>query len=143
MRRFMGSFAVLSLMSLTAWELHPSEAQAKSSAEAKIWLSELQNSEQLVSAALQQMDGGEMKVQSVALSKIMGRLPNDLSSVDDIGRMDCAMAAQSLFNVTLDVKLSPARAQVTLQQDSSDFHKAMPKCEKAVAGRSSKRQLPR
>lgn len=138
MRRFFSAILVLWLISAQSQAVNAASTQ-----EARIWLKDLQRSEELVAAGLQTGDAAEIKRQSMALSRVLGRITDDLASLSLSDRMECAQAGQSLFNVTEDAALTPARAVAAAKSDLAAFHENMPKCERAITGRAAKRAIGR
>lgn len=115
-------------------------AIAAADTNARLWVRDLQRSEELVAAAIATADSGEVRRQGAVMSKLIGRIDSDLSSLSPGDRMDCVMAAQSLNNVLLDLSLPPARATVAAKQDATDYRASMARCEKTV-GVKGKRSL--
>lgn len=115
-------------------------AIAEADTNARLWVRDLQGSEELVAAAIATTDAGELRRQSVILTKLIGRIDTDLSTFSPADRMDCVMAVQSLNNVLLDLSLPPARATVAAKRDAADYRASMARCEKTV-GVKGKRTL--
>lgn len=109
--------------------------------DAAMWLTELQQSEHLVAAAIKTRDTAELRRQDIILSKIIARGDAALSRYDLDDRFKCTHAAGDLSNVIMDLKLPPARALIALQRDSKSFHENIAQCEKLL-GLKRKRHLP-
>ena len=139
MTGFFKASAILGILLLPC-AFAPSPVVAAPPAEARLWLQDVQDAEQMIAAGLKTGDAAEIKRQSSKLARLLGRIPGDLAPLPDSGRMACAQASQALYNVTLDVELPPARALVAAKADLAIFRDHMPKCERTITGKALNRK---
>lgn len=107
----------------------------------RLWVKDLQRSEELVAAAIATSDVTELRKQGLVASKLIGRGYTELSALSDDGKMACLAAAQSFMNFTDSLRKSPAQAVVSARRDANSYRTSMAACEKAN-GFKPKRTLP-
>lgn len=107
----------------------------------RLWVKDLQRSEELVASAIATSDVTELRKQGLMVSKLIGRSYAELSALSDDGKMACLSSAQSLMNFTDSLRKSPAQALISARHDADAYRSSMASCEKAN-GIKPKRTLP-
>ncbi|WP_183316239.1 hypothetical protein [Chelatococcus caeni] len=105
--------------------------------EQKLFAQSLVDAEEMIALSIETADFETLKDYEFRLSRQLGQVP----VFDGLGLM-CAFAAQSLLNITLDIKLPPARAVKAYDGNRRDFVAYMKDCAK-YTGVRFKVQLPR
>lgn len=135
MSRQVALYAAALASSLAMVTASPAQAQEEQSA--KQFIHRIIEHESKIAISLGKADFQWIEKQGKLLAQELGRMP----TFDGKG-LNCAFAAQSLFNATLDVKLPPTRAIKAYDGSRQDYISYMAECAKN-AGVSFTARLPR